>query len=54
MLTSPWRERQPRVLAMVAVSSGGRSGIGDVIPANLLVHKKEERAHEPRDSEGKL
>ena len=54
MLTSPRLERQPRVLATVAVSSSGRSELGDVVPANLFVHKKEEQAHELRDSEVEL
>jgi hypothetical protein len=41
VLTSPRWERRPRVLAMVAVSLGGRSGLGDVVLTNLLVNKKE-------------
>jgi hypothetical protein len=38
----------------MAVPSSGRSGLGDVVPTNLLVDKKKERAHELRDSEVEL
>jgi len=48
VLTPPRSERYPRVLA---VPSSGHSGLGDVVLVNLLVHKKEEQAHELRDSE---
>ena len=34
------------MLAMEAVSSGGRSGLGGVIPVNLLASKEKQQAHE--------
>ena len=54
VLMSPRRERQQRVLATAAVSSGGRSGLGGVVPVDLHVRKTKKRAHELRDSTVKL
>ena len=45
VLTSPRRERQLRVLAMVAVSSGGRSRLGGIVPVDLLASEEEKQAH---------
>ena len=46
MLTSPRREKQRRVLATVAVSSGRCSGSGEVVPVNLFASREKEHAHE--------
>jgi len=46
VLTSPRREKQRSALAMAAVSSGGCSGSGKVVPAILLASREEEKAHE--------
>ena len=46
VLTSPRREKQRNALAMVAVSSGGCSGSGEVVPVILLASREKEKAHE--------
>ena len=46
MLSSPRWEKQRRVLATVAVSSGGCSGSGEVVPVNLFASTEKEHAHE--------
>ena len=54
VLTSPRRKKRLRALATVAVSSGGRSSSGEIVPVNLRVHKTKKRAHELRGSTAKL
>ena len=54
VLTSPRLERQPRVLAMVAMPLSRRSRLGDVVPMHLRVRKIEKRALELQDSTVKL
>ena len=46
VLTSPRREKRLRALATVAVSSGGRSSFGVVVPVNLFASREKEQAHE--------
>ena len=41
------------MLATEAVSSGGRSGLGGVIPVNLLASKEKQQAHELLGDKGK-
>jgi len=40
VLTSPRREKRRNALAMVAVSSGGCSGAGEVVPVILLASRE--------------
>ena len=54
VLTSPRREKQRNALAMVAVSSGGCSGLNDVVPVILLASRKKEKAHELQGHMAKL
>jgi len=46
VLTSPRREKRRRALATVAVSSGGRSSLGGVVPVNLPASREKEPVHE--------
>jgi len=46
VLTSLRQEKQRNALAMVAVSSGGCSGSGEVVPVILLASREREKAHE--------
>ena len=51
MLLSPRWERQLRVLATVAVPSGGCSGLVEIVPADLLASEEEKQAHKPLSDE---
>ena len=51
VLTSPRRERQLRVLATVAVSSGGCSRLNEIVPADLLASEEKKQAHETLSDE---
>jgi len=46
VLISPLWDKRQRALAMVAVSSGGRSSLGGVVPVNLPASREKEQAHE--------
>jgi len=54
VLTSPWWEKQWNALAMVAVSSGGRSSFGEVVPVDLFTSREKEQAHEHLGNEKNL
>jgi len=46
VLTLPRRKKWYKRSATVAVRSGGCSGSGELVPANLFASKSKERAHE--------
>ena len=46
VLTLQGSREWPRSLATEAVSSGGRSSLGDVVPVDLFTPREKERAHE--------
>ena len=52
VLTSPRRKKWLRALATVAVSSGGRSSLGEVVPVNLFASREKEQVHELLGKEG--
>jgi hypothetical protein len=49
VLTLQGSGKQLKLLATEAVSSGGGSGSGKLVPVILLTFKERERAHEPRE-----
>ena len=54
MLTLQGSEKQLKPLATEAVSSGGSSGSGKLVPAILLTFKEKEREHEQPGHERNL